>query len=73
MKLERDGFKIGWTHSLQLLADKDEPMSVEWQEVKRPHMKYAVCPRCGSDENLYGEDSIKNDFCGQCGQRLDWK
>ena len=31
------------------------------------------CPRCGSGEYLHNEDGNENEYCGQCGQRIDWK
>ena len=35
--------------------------------------KYILaCPRCGSGEYLYNEDGNQNEFCGQCGQKLEW-
>ena len=30
------------------------------------------CPVCGSGEWMYNEDGNENDYCGQCGTRLDW-
>jgi hypothetical protein len=68
-----DGQYVEWNPELQELADRYEPMKVDWQEVRRPHAKFATCPRCGGDENLYGEDGIRNDFCGRCGQRIVWE
>lgn len=53
-------------------TEKDKAKKVEWKEVRKPYAKFATCPMCGGDENLYGEDSVKNDFCGRCGQRLEW-
>lgn len=31
------------------------------------------CQRCGSGEYLYNEDGNKNNYCGQCGQKLVWQ
>lgn len=31
-----------------------------------------ACPRCGSGEYLHNEDGNQNDYCGQCGQKLEW-
>lgn len=31
------------------------------------------CPNCGSGEYLHNEDGTPNDFCGQCGQAIDWE
>ena len=30
------------------------------------------CPCCGSGEYLYNEDENRNEYCGQCGIKLDW-
>ena len=30
------------------------------------------CPNCGSGEYLHNEDRNGNDYCGQCGTKLDW-
>lgn len=30
------------------------------------------CQRCGSREYLENEDRNRNNYCGQCGQRIDW-
>lgn len=43
---------------------------------KSPHpdgdKNILACWRCGSGEYLHNEDGNRNDFCGQCGQRIDW-
>ena len=31
-----------------------------------------ACPRCGSGEYLYNEDGNEQNYCGQCGQAIDW-
>jgi hypothetical protein len=31
-----------------------------------------ACQYCGSGEYLYNEDGNHNNFCGQCGARIDW-
>ena len=31
-----------------------------------------ACPSCGSGEYLWNEDGNRNNFCGQCGQAIDW-
>lgn len=34
---------------------------------------YLACPNCGSSEYLYNaEDEERNDYCGKCGQAIDW-
>ena len=30
------------------------------------------CPVCESGEYLHNEDGNRNDYCGQCGCKLDW-
>ena len=30
------------------------------------------CPICKSGEYLHNEDGDRNNYCGQCGNRLDW-
>ena len=32
-----------------------------------------ACQCCGSGEYLYNEDGNLNNFCGQCGTRIDWQ
>lgn len=43
---------------------------------KSPHpdgdKNILACWRCGSGEYLHNEDGNRNEFCGQCGQRIDW-
>lgn len=31
-----------------------------------------VCPGCESQEMLFSKDGVPNNFCGRCGQKLDW-
>lgn len=31
-----------------------------------------ACAGCGSGEYLLNEDGNRNQFCGQCGQAIDW-
>lgn len=31
-----------------------------------------ACQYCGSGEYLYNEDGNHNNFCGQCGTRIEW-
>lgn len=31
-----------------------------------------ACPNCGSGKYLYNEDGNENEYCGLCGQRIDW-
>lgn len=30
-------------------------------------------PRCGSGEYLHNEDGNEQNFCGQCGQAIEWR
>ena len=32
-----------------------------------------ACPNCKSGEYLYNEDGNRNEYCGQCGKRIDWE
>lgn len=32
-----------------------------------------ACQYCGSGEYLFNEDGNLNNFCGQCGARIDWQ
>ena len=31
-----------------------------------------ACPQCGSGEYLHNEDGNEQNYCGQCGQAIDW-
>ena len=31
-----------------------------------------ACQNCGSGEYLYNEDGNRNNYCVQCGTRIDW-
>jgi hypothetical protein len=66
-----NGEYIEWNTELQELADRDEPMKVNWRKII--YNTYAYCSNCQCDENIYGEDGVRNTFCGNCGQRLNWK
>jgi ribosomal protein S27AE len=34
---------------------------------------YLACPNCGSEDYLHNaEDEERNDYCGKCGQAIDW-
>lgn len=35
-------------------------------------MSIISCPRCGSGEYLHNEDGNEQNYCGQCGQAIDW-
>lgn len=32
-----------------------------------------ACPCCGSGEYLVNWDGNRNTYCGQCGQKIDWR
>ena len=32
-----------------------------------------ACPSCGSGEYLHNEDGNEQNFCGQCGQAIEWR
>lgn len=31
------------------------------------------CPHCGDEDYLYSEFEYRNNYCGKCGQALDWE
>lgn len=35
-------------------------------------MSIEACPCCGSGEYLHNQDENRNEYCGQCGQRIKW-
>lgn len=35
-------------------------------------MSIEACPCCGSGEYLHNQDENRNEYCGQCGQRIRW-
>ena len=35
-------------------------------------MSIIACPHCGSGEYLHNEDGNEQNYCGQCGQAIDW-
>lgn len=50
---------------------------MEWKEIPRsPYPDgdehILSCWNCGRGEYLYNEDGNRNDYCGQCGQKIDW-
>lgn len=32
-----------------------------------------ACPNCGSGEYLHNIDTVRNVFCGNCGQAIKWE
>lgn len=50
-----------------LMCAKETPQHPDEEE------DILACQRCGSGEYLYNEDGNKNNYCGQCGQKLVWQ
>lgn len=53
-------------------------MEALWRRVPRvphpdgdPHI--LACPCCGRGEYLHNEDGNEQNFCGQCGQAIEWR
>ncbi len=50
--------------------------ALEKQVEKRPYPddddSILACPYCGSGEYLHNPDENENQYCGQCGQKIDW-
>lgn len=42
--------------------------------INNPFVEEGVvaCQNCGSGEYLYNEDGNRNNYCGQCGSKIDW-
>lgn len=42
---------------------------------KSPYIDFNIlaCPNCGSGEYLHNEDGNEQQYCGQCGQAIDWE
>ena len=55
--------------SMKTLSNRDEPMS----PYPDGDTSIIACPCCGSGEFLHNEDGNEMNFCGQCGQRIDWE
>lgn len=53
---------------LPILTPPNEPLT----PYPDGDMSIIACPRCGSGEYLHNEDGNEQNFCGQCGQRIDW-
>lgn len=49
-----------------LMCSKETPQHPDEEDI-------LACQRCGSGEYLYNEDGNKNNYCGQCGQKLVWQ
>jgi ribosomal protein S27AE len=59
-KHKQDGRMVMWSVKLQELCDKDESMK----------LKDLSCPRCRGT-NFYNSWDELNNFCGDCGQRIE--
>ena len=74
---------------LMLLGKDNQPISdlyyaleltvpaLEKQVEKRPYPddddSILACPYCRSGEYLHNPDGNENQYCGQCGQKIDWE
>lgn len=51
--------------------------ALEKQVEKKPYPdddnSILACPYCGSGEYLHNPDGNENQYCGQCGQKIDWE
>lgn len=51
--------------------------ALEKQVGKKPHPDgdqfILACPCCRSGEYLHNFDDNQNQYCGQCGQKIDWE
>lgn len=61
--------KIVFDKILQAL-DKQEPMKVLEDEtgILKMGIYFGICPNCNDRVN----EAADNNYCGNCGQRLDW-
>lgn len=59
--------KVSWQHSCKRWSGRYYGEKVLEEEGVAPH-----CPNCGSGEYLHNEDGNRNEYCGQCGVKLDW-
>ena len=69
-----DNEQIGF---LEIGAAKLAIAAIEKQQPMSPYpdgdISIFACPNCGSGEYLHNPDENRNMFCGQCGQKIDWK
>lgn len=49
-----------------------EKLEKEQCKVKEEEGVLPYCGYCGSGEYLHNEDRNRNNYCGQCGIKLDW-
>lgn len=51
--------------------------AIEYRIAQSPHPDgdehIEACANCGSGEYLTNWDGNRNDYCGQCGQKIDWR
>ena len=51
--------------------------AIEYRIAQSPHPDgdehIEACSNCGSGEYLTNWDGNRNDYCGQCGQKIDWR
>lgn len=59
-------------HALDLAVEALKARTPE--KVKNVYdYKILKCPHCDSDRGLWNNNGMKNTFCGECGQHLDWE
>lgn len=54
--------------AISALSPPNEPLS----PYPDGDMSIIACPHCGSGEYLHNEDGNEQNYCGQCGQAIDW-
>ena len=59
---------IGSAHQFRHLSELNTPKS----PYPDGDISILECPCCGSGEWLHNADESKANFCGQCGQAIDW-
>ena len=59
---------IGSVYQFRNLSELNTPKS----PYPDGDMSILACPCCGSGEWLHNADENKANFCGQCGQAIDW-
>ena len=59
--------------STALLIWRSGPLSTGSHNPPTPDEHIEACANCGSGEYLTNWDGNRNDYCGQCGQKIDWR
>lgn len=65
-----------WGYAVPAEVIENAPTLTSPNEALAPYpdgdMSIIACPRCGSGEYLHNEDGNEQNYCGQCGQAIDW-